>query len=257
MTYRNLICLLTAVSLLSSCTDISARTASFDPTNSLADTSDGGETKPLEVQSLLPDDDYDAEVVTVSDEPLNEEEAEFLKSLMFSGDSIMTGFHTYGFVPKSRVFAEGGVAARNYRLFDYNGGKDLTEEVTKANPGILVLSMGLNDVNMVTAEEFAESYGDIFKGFKAERVAVLSITPVMAESGFTDNERIRDFNRALEVTAAAYENVKYIDIYSPLSENGSLAPKFDAENGEGVHLMPNAYNVIARCIKENAVWRGE
>ncbi len=180
----------------------------------------------------------------------SEADYEFLEGCAFVGDSICSGLGHYGIIPMNSVIAQGNIAARN--IFDFTFTVDgselsLVSALVNVNPEYVVFSMGINDVNITSEEEFAENYREILstvEGFlpNAELI-VVSITPIGTESAFTSNENIDNFNKALGEMIAENEKWHFVDVTGEL-KNSENALKTDYSSGDGIHLSPDAYYAV-------------
>lgn len=182
--------------------------------------------------------------------PLSDADRDFLEGCVFVGDSICSGLMHYEILAPRQVAAQGNIAARN--IFDFTfteGGAELSllSLLVDRKPKTVVFSMGMNDVNITTKQEFTENYKNLLRtaeGFLPDaKLVVLSITPVEEDSAFTANETIDSFNEALKDMIAENENWTYVDI-SPEMKNAQNALKTDYNGGDGIHLSPDAYAAI-------------
>lgn len=178
----------------------------------------------------------------------SDEDYDFLNNCVFVGDSICSGLGHYGIIPMGRVIAQGNIAARN--IFDFTftveGGElTLVSALVNAKPQYIVFSMGINDVNITTEQEFTDNYREILtmtEGFLPDaKLIVLSITPIDASSTFTTNERIDSFNEALSAMAEESGRWLYVDVTGEL-KNSDNALKSAYSSGDGIHLSPDAYH---------------
>ena len=226
------------------------------------------EIPPVEV-ATTPDADSDFNIFysEVHDQfVLSEEEMSFVEHTLFVGDSICSGFSEYGIISPDRVAAKGNLGSRSF--FDYSfkfrGRVDLTyEQVLKlSRPRYVILSMGMNDVNMVNEETYCENYRKVIEatlsGSKAE-VFVAAITPVCSK--FCANSVIDSFNDTMrEFIADEFpERVHYFDFGQYLkNEQGKL--RTCLHSGDGVHLGPYCYYIalweIHRALMEAGLWDG-
>lgn len=167
-------------------------------------------------------------------------------SSLFVGDSICSGFSSYGLTSWKNSYAAGSVGSRNF--FDseikYFGEVKSYDIVLKEkNPERIFLWMGMNDVNMISAKEYAEDYKEIidYSLINSEaKVYVCAMTPV--NSDFTSNERITEFNQSLKtmIESTYTERVRFIDFAYVVTDSlGMLCENYDA--GDGVHLAPDVY----------------
>jgi len=202
------------------------------------------ETKPFETTG---DETGEPIEEIYSDFSFSEEDNAFLDECVFVGDSICSGLAHYEIIPYKNVVAQGNVAARN--IFDFTFTVDgeelsLVSALVNAKPKYIVFSMGINDVNITTEEEFAENYREILQmteGFVPDaKLIVLSITPIDASSDFTLNENIDRFNSALAKMIKDNEKWTYIDV-TPELKNDLNALKTAYSSGDGIHLSPDAY----------------
>lgn len=180
----------------------------------------------------------------------SDDDYSFLNNCVFVGDSICSGLAHYGIIPAGRVIAQGNIAARN--IFDFtftaDGGElTLISALVNAKPDYIVFSMGINDVNITTEQEFTDNYREILtmtEGFLPEvQLIVLSITPIDASSTFTTNEHIDSFNEALSAMAEESGRWLYVDVTGELKNEGN-ALKTAYSSGDGIHLSPDAYHAV-------------
>ncbi len=185
-----------------------------------------------------------------SDFEFTDEYYDFLGRCVFVGDSICSGLGHYGIIPMERVIAQGNIAARN--IFDFKftvvGGElSLVSALVNAKPEYIVFSMGINDVNITSEQEFTDNYSKILQtveGFLPDaKLIMLSITPVDIASTFTTNENIDRFNSALQRLAEENERWTYIDV-TPELKNSENALKSAYSSGDGIHLSPDAYYAV-------------
>lgn len=193
------------------------------------------------------------------DFPRSEADEEFLSGCVFVGDSICSGLSRYGILSEKQVAAQGNIAARNIFDFTFNeGGAELSllSLLVDRKPKAVVFSMGMNDVNITTTQEFADNYKNLLRtaeGFLPDaKMIVLSITPVKKDSEFTANETIDRFNLALKEMIAENEDWTFVDI-TPGMKNADNALKTNYDGGDGIHLSPDAYEAILGQLCEQVV----
>ena len=180
-----------------------------------------------------------------------------INDIVIVGDSIALGFGIYDRLPDEHVLAKGSVAARNLSdfTFNYNSSECSVYDIIGSEQFHNVyMSMGINDVNIGDIDYFLNHYTDNINQIKSRipdcRITILSITPVLAESSFTTNGIIDQYNLALAQLATDTENVDFIDISHGLkSSDNALKPEFSG--GDGIHLAPSAYDVILSEITES------
>ena len=167
--------------------------------------------------------------------------------LAIAGDSIAYGFNAYGFIPSTHNIATESVSMWNLDYFTFSTGMGLVDSVEYINPDILYISMGMNDVNMTSPEEYAEKYKSTIYEIRNRvpdiYIVVAGITPVTDTSGFVSNETIREFNNALEnMVNEVYSNhVYYFDAYSIVADPETLELRPECTGGDGIHLVSSCY----------------
>lgn len=180
-----------------------------------------------------------------------------IDDIVIVGDSIALGFGIYDRLPDEHVLAKGSVAARNLSdfTFNYNSSECSVYDIIGSEQfHNIYMSMGINDVNIGDIDYFLNHYIDNINQIKSRvpdcHITLLSITPVSAESSFTTNDTIDEYNLALAKLATDTENVDFIDISHGLkSSDNALKPEFSG--GDGIHLAPSAYDVILSEITES------
>lgn len=178
---------------------------------------------------------------------LTAEDRAFLKDTVFVGDSICSGLRVYKILPDENVLAAGSVGARNVFEFTYNvGGNEysLAYALTVLKPRYVIFSMGMNDVNMTTPEEYCTNYDNVVKTVQTvlpdAKFFIASITPISAESEFSTNEKIDLFNSTLKTHLTGGET-GYVDVATGLKADWINALEKDNNGGDGIHLAPAAY----------------
>lgn len=192
---------------------------------------------------------------------LPEDEEKLTEESLFVGDSICSGFWACGMVSGKNVYATGAVGARNlleYDMYYRSQPMKYVPVLKKTEPKNVFLWMGMNDVNLTTAEEFCENYKTIIdltlENSNAD-VYVCAISPIL-KLEFTKPEYIVEFNDAISsyIEANYSERVRFIDFTAPLkTEDGLLDEQYNG--GDGIHLTTRAYYIaiheINKMIKEN------
>lgn len=177
---------------------------------------------------------------------LSENQQKLADSSLFVGDSICSGFSSYGLTGWKNSYAAGSVGTRNF--FDseikyFGEVKSYSDALSEKKPERIFLWMGMNDVNIISAGEYADNYKKIIDYSLANsdaEVCVFAMTPV--NSDFTPNERITQFNNSLmDMISENYtDRVRYMDFaYVVTDSRGMLCDDYDA--GDGVHLAPDVY----------------
>lgn len=181
---------------------------------------------------------------------LTDEDNDLLSRCVFVGDSICSGLKVYDILPAKNVVAQGNIAARN--IFDFTfivdgGEQSLLSALVALKPEYIVFSMGMNDVNITSQDEFVQNYTDLLtmtESFLPDaKLIVLSITPIDRNSSFTANENIDSFNENLSQALAESEKWLYVDV-TPELKNSANALKTNYSSGDGIHLAPDAYYAV-------------
>ncbi len=171
----------------------------------------------------------------------------YQQRLAVAGDSIAYGFNAYGFVPYERNMAQESVSMWNLDYFTFCGGYGLVDAVSYVSPKLLYMSLGMNDVNMNDSNAFASKYKSVIEQIMTRcpdtNIVVAGITPIGYESSFTSNERIREYNSALEnaVNSIGSSKVYYFDAYSVVSDEYGML-RYDCSGGDGIHLQTHCYS---------------
>lgn len=180
---------------------------------------------------------------------LAEEDKSFTERSLFVGDSICLGFKAYKRVPEGSVAATGSLGSRSF--FDYTfslneeDGLSYEQVLEKSKPAFILLSMGMNDVNMVDEDVYCKNYGKIIdlslKNSNAD-IFVAAITPICSE--YTSNSRIDKFNKTLKAYIGDNYNtrVHFID-YGQYLKNDKNELRACLHSGDGVHLAPYCYDI--------------
>lgn len=171
----------------------------------------------------------------------------YQQRIAVAGDSIAYGFNAYGFIPYERNMAQESVSMWNLDYFTFCGGYGLVDAVSYVSPEILYISIGMNDVNMNDTIAFSSKYKGVIEQIMSRcpntYIIVAGITPIGYESSFTSNERIREYNSALEnaVSSLSSSKVYYFDAYSVVSDEYGML-RYDCSSGDGIHLQSHCYS---------------
>lgn len=175
------------------------------------------------------------------------------QELSIVGDSIASGFGAYQVLTNPYDFATGNLAARsidNY-TFTYDGSSyGYSEALEHSQPAYIYLSMGMNDVNISTSDEYAENYRSIITKVREvcpdSVIIAAGITPISASSTFTALSTIQKFNEKLQETVDSFVDSKiiYYDAYSTVYDTASGGLRTDCDGGDGIHLSYSAYSEL-------------
>ena len=175
------------------------------------------------------------------------------EQLSILGDSIASGFGAYEVLTNPYDFATGNLASWsiNDYTFEYEGTSGTYKDVLAASqPGYIYISMGMNDVNMVTSDQYVENYRQIITDVQTacpeSNIIVASITPIASSSSFAANSTIVKFNEKLQALVEEFgsANIRYFDAHSILIDSASGALASENDGGDGIHLSYSAYYSI-------------
>lgn len=204
--------------------------------------------------SAQPETDAQLETVT----GVSDEEFEYiLENIAFVGDSVTSGFGAYQKVKMSEVFAVPSVGPSNIKdyTFNYDGNEYAALTILSfEQPENVVVSMGLNDINTYSPENFSELYmefiDDAMYVCPNSQFYIFSITPVSADCENISNETIDAVNESLKKTVDDYKDPRlhYIDCASTLKdEKGNMNEEFSG--GDGIHLNSQAYDNMLKSFQ--------
>lgn len=185
---------------------------------------------------------------------LTEEEERIGRESLFVGDSICLGFSTWSVVDSKNVYATGNVGARNmfdYQMYYLSKPAKFLDVLKAVRPKHIFFWMGMNDVNLSTAEEYCENYRTIIdtalKNSSAD-VYICAITPI-SRLEFTKPVYISEFNDAIRqfVKKTYPGRVHFINFGEPLkNDEGILDERYNG--GDGIHLSRRAYYIAMHEI---------
>ena len=193
--------------------------------------------------------DYDGYSFTDSQKAL-------ISNCAFVGDSICSGLYVYGVLPQDIVVAVGNVGIRSIDdyTFKVNGGEyNALDALEVIAPKYVIFSMGMNDINITSAETYCENYLNMLERtherLPQSKLYVASITPISSASSFASNEKINSYNAAVKqaVEAAGYN---YIDIATSIRDSsGGMNPHFDG--GDGIHVNKSGYySILSDVVRQ-------
>lgn len=181
-------------------------------------------------------------------------DAEFetvLDNIAVVGDSVASGFGGYQKISLGKVFAVTGVGPSNIReqSFEYGGSEYAVLTIlSQEQPKYIIISMGLNDINSYSPEEFSDVYMDFVEDTaevcKNSQIYVFSVTPVAADCENISNQTIDNINAELKKGVLECDkNVRYVDCNSALKDDsGYMLSEYSG--GDGIHFNSDAYDVM-------------
>ncbi|MBR6873563.1 MAG: hypothetical protein IKN17_08690 [Ruminococcus sp.] len=226
------------------------------PEESASEESTPEETEPS-AQSGPSPDKYEINAYGQKMYKFSEKYEQFVNRLTFVGDSICYGLEVYDYLPPDNVLAFGSVAARN--IFDFTFDVSdveytITDAVKQVDPDILIFSMGMNDINLTTPEQYCENYmyllDQVHQAVPSAKLYVASITPISNGIEFNNNTNIDLFNSTIkQYLADSGKGYGYVDIATYLKDQwNGLA--YEYSGGDGIHLQSPAYSAILYQVCE-------
>jgi lysophospholipase L1-like esterase len=207
------------------------------------------EELPLE-NAVLPADDVSL---------INEK---YLSDVVIIGDSISKGYSVYGRLKEDNVLAVGSIGVRNVLEtdFTYQGyNLKITDILDRKKPKYIFVSLGMNDINIRTAEQYSSDYrnfiSEIRNATPESTVIVTAVTPVSRQTTFTKNETIDLYNETLRKLVFDLQDDKVFYVNAARYLKGSdnyLIP--DYSSGDGIHLAAEAYDQLLTYMLTMLEW---
>lgn len=176
----------------------------------------------------------------------------YTDGIVIVGDSIASGYKVYNRLPESQVMAVGSLGARNIHDFKVplNGVEYAVKDaISILKPEYICMSMGMNDLNIGTKEDFISNYKaniDELRSVSPDSTfIVMAITPIAADSSHSTNYTIDTYNQALSdmVNEIDYVPVYYVNAAQTLkNEWNALSSTYSG--GDGIHLAPTSYDTM-------------
>ncbi len=175
------------------------------------------------------------------------------QELSIVGDSIASGFGAYQALDNPYDFAVGSLAARSIGDYTFTYGEgtyNYSEALEAAQPAYIYLSMGMNDVNMSTSDEYAENYKAIIESVQEvcpdSVIIVASVTPIDLSSTFTAQSTIQMFNEKLKamVESIGSNKIVFYNAFEVVLDAATGGLASDYNGGDGIHLSYSAYYTL-------------
>lgn len=184
--------------------------------------------------------------------------AKYPEKISIVGDSIARGFYAYEVLDNPYNFAAGNMATWSINDFTFDYGDKTamvySDALSESQPPYIYISMGMNDVNMVTADQFTEAYTEIItnvqKACPDSNIIVAGITPIGATSNFSSNDTIQRYNDELKAVAEGFgsDRIKFYDTMSIVMDPATGALRTDCDGGDGIHLSAMAYMTLLENV---------
>ena len=164
------------------------------------------------------------------------------------------GYVTYNKVPVTQVIHKKGLSAEGmftnnlYYMDDYEGLEDI---LSNFKPKMLYVGFGMNDLKK-SPSEFYEIYKKNIEKLRQlcpnTKIALISITPI--NSAEFEISKVDEFNvKIKQISQELGNDCFYINIHSLLEDSqGKLKDEYNS--GDGIHIKPEAYDVILSYYKK-------
>lgn len=177
--------------------------------------------------------------------------------LVIIGDSVAYGFNAYGYIPDQHNIAKESLAVWNMGnySFDLGGGSmGLVDAAAYINSPLYYISIGMNDIYGFTPGDYAWNIRwiaeDVLARVPSATIVIGTITPVSDGNYYTTNDKINEFNAALEavINDLGSSRVLFFDANAALKDLSTGALSYDYAGGDGLHLNSSAYSRILDCL---------
>lgn len=190
---------------------------------------------------------------------------DYLKNLVFIGDSRTVALQAFAELDEDKVFAEEGLNHedalwKEVVLVEKYTRISIPDAVKLTAPDVMVINFGINGIAWMSTETFIEGYekliDEIIKSSETSIIVIESIMPVSKsyenrEDGVS-NEKIDEANDAL-YRMAERKGLYYLDTSEVLKdENNDLMSSY---SGDGLHYNKAAYDVIVDYIMHHAIYK--
>lgn len=195
---------------------------------------------------------------------------EYLDSIIFLGDSTTYSFLYYGKLSGGKESLQVWTPASRTLTLDHavtttilypDTGKEITvaEAAALKKPEIMVITLGVNGISYMQEEYFKSAYTKLVKKISEASpdtdIILQSIFPVAKNWEKTksiNNEKINNANEWIRDVADECE-IRYLDSISVLAvaEDGYLPESY--QNGDGLHLSPEACDIVLNYIRTHAL----
>ncbi len=171
---------------------------------------------------------------------------ELFADTVFLGDSITESLGYYKFIDKSNVIADKGLTVSD--------AIKRVEEVANLKPKNIFIMFGMNDVlSLDKSEGFIKNYTKLVDELQARLPdthiyvqSILYVDPkVRQKKPRLTNDRIDEFNNALQSMSSGMKNVDYIDLNTIVKNYNE-----DLHEKDGIHYVYKFYKLWLNYIKE-------
>ncbi len=188
---------------------------------------------------------------------LKKVEDSYFDDAVFVGDSLTLGLSYFsGF--NSEFLCVGGLSTKNLDTEPLDNGKTVIDTISsKDHIGKIYIMLGTNESVYQKPQEFIKRYSDFIDKVRQYHpnavVYIQSIMPIsknFSETHDLKNHLITDHNKYL-LELAKEKQCYYVDVNTFFAGDDGYLP--ENAGGDGVHLSPENYRVMANYLKEHAV----
>ena len=195
---------------------------------------------------------------------------DYIDHLTFLGDSTTNGLYAYGLLPHYQVWtpASGTLSLFNYAIetIDYYtpGGGDTPQSLpivdcaAQAQPEYLVITLGINGVNILDEEQFKQYYtgliNDVLYASPNTKIICNSIYPVIDGQAPSDitNAKINAANGWI-LDVATQTGTRYLNTHDALTDaSGNLNIDYIGSDSDGIHMHNGGYEAVLQYIRTHA-----
>lgn len=194
---------------------------------------------------------------------------EYLKHIVFLGDSLTYGLKVYGLLDGGRdtkqvwVPSNGTLLLSNVadaKIFYPDTGTEITvrEAVSLKKPEILVISLGINGISFLGEKDFTAQLSNLIAEVKKQSpettVILQSMFPVAASYQLQksiNNNKICRGNYWM-AKAACDNGAYFLNTAEVLVGSDGYLPE-DMQSGDGLHLSISAYKIVLEYIRTHGV----
>lgn len=181
----------------------------------------------------------------------------YFDDAVFVGDSLTLGLSYFsGF--NSEFLCMGGLSTKNLDTEPLDNGKTVIDSIaSKEHIGKVYIMLGTNESVYGKHQEFIQRYSEFIDKVREHHpnavIYIQSIMPIsksFSESHDLKNHLITEHNEYL-LELARSKQCYYIDVNSFFAGDDGYLP--ESAGGDGVHLSPENYRVMAAYLSEHAV----
>ena len=191
---------------------------------------------------------------------------DYLKDIVFIGDSRTVGYKAYGVLPDGtktlQVWARESFQLTKYKsakfTFPDDGSeKTIEQALAVKKPKIVIIELGLNSVSYLSKTKFEQAYGGLIDAIKAASPetkiicnSMYGVSRSYKKQDQINNTKIYTSNKWL-MEVAYQKGVKYLNTASVLRDADGYLPE-NYQSGDGLHLKTAGYRVVLDYIRTHA-----